>query len=191
MTVAHHQASDIALTLEACPQRTFVLVSFSPRASNRQISDVISQVFRGHLTARPVDTFKTTHLSTFECIDAIESNFLFSYADIVSIDDLYRPDYFFRTAIWKYYTRKDGKENSHPDILRPMNTLQEIYRLTAARGHYRWAIANRVVATICVVFAAYLFVHGGSIGGFAIILVSCVAVLNAVDHERKAKSLKG
>jgi hypothetical protein len=72
-----------------------------------------------------------------------------------------------------------------------MNTLQEIYRLTAARGHYRWAIANRVMAAICVVFAAYHFVHGGLIVGFTIILVSCVAVLNAADHERKAKSLRG
>ena len=71
-----------------------------------------------------------------------------------------------------------------------MSTLEEIHRLTAARNHYRWAIANIVVAAICVAFAAYQFVIGGVVAGLAVVIVSFLAVFKASDHERRAKSLR-
>lgn len=72
----------------------------------------------------------------------------------------------------------------------PMNTIEEIYRLTAARNHYRWAIANIIVAALCLVLAAYQFANGGLVGGFTVILVSLLAVFKATDHERKARNFK-
>ena len=128
---------------------------------------------------------------TFKGIDAVDANFFFSNANAVSVDNSHGPSDFFRTAIREYYTTPNDIDNSHPDILMLMNTIEEIYRLTAARNHYRWAIANIVVAAICVALAAYQFVIGGLAAGVVVVIVSLLAVFKASDHERKAKLIRG
>ena len=76
-------------------------------------------------------------------------------------------------------------------ILLHMNTLEEINRLTAARNHYRLALANLIVAGICVALAGYQFLHGGLVGGFIILAVSTIAVFAARTHEQRARQIRG
>ena len=71
-----------------------------------------------------------------------------------------------------------------------MNTMEEITRLTAIRNHFRLALANLVVAGICVALAGYQFLRGGVLAGAIIIAVSLLAVFAANTHERRARQIR-
>ena len=66
----------------------------------------------------------------------------------------------------------------------------ELEKIDAARTQFRWALANIVVAALCLIPATYCFLTGKIMAGTIIILVSFLAVLNANHHERKGKRLR-
>ena len=77
-----------------------------------------------------------------------------------------------------------------PAILDKMNTMEEITRLTAIRNHFRLALANLIVAGICVALSGYQFLRGGILAGAIIVAVSLLAVFAANTHERRARQIR-
>ena len=75
-------------------------------------------------------------------------------------------------------------------MLGTMNTIEEIGQLTAIRNHFRLALANLVVAGICVALAGYQFLRGGILAGGIIIAASLLAVFAANTHERRARQIR-
>lgn len=61
-----------------------------------------------------------------------------------------------------------------------MATLHELNR---ARIQYRWAIANIVVAALCLFPATYCFMNGYVMAGLLTLAVSLAAAWNANAHK--------
>lgn len=57
--------------------------------------------------------------------------------------------------------------------------------LTKARTQYRWAIANIIMAGVCVVIALGAFAVGSPVAGVLVIVVSFALVVNADAHRRR------
>ena len=71
-----------------------------------------------------------------------------------------------------------------------MQPDNELELLNESARHYRWSLANIVVALICVAIAGSLFVMGHIKGGFVVIAISGLAVFNATTHRKKGDSLR-
>ena len=76
-------------------------------------------------------------------------------------------------------------------MLGTMNTIEEIGQLTAIRNHFRLALANLVVAGICVALAGYQFLRGGVVAGALIMTVTTIPIFAARIHERRARDIRG
>ena len=67
-------------------------------------------------------------------------------------------------------------------------SLKQLQRVERARVQYRWAIANIVVAALCLFPATYCFMDGYVLAGLLTLAVSLAAVWNADAHKKRGNA---
>ena len=66
-----------------------------------------------------------------------------------------------------------------------MDPNKHLDLIAEAQAQFRWAIANIVIALLCVALAALTFVAGYIVAGLLMLIVSVPLVVNADSHKKR------